>query len=511
MEKDKNGLPIDSNVANFKKANSGMIATNDAAYNRWHNRTIQVTREYSKEEIIKIIDSGSMTERQSLSRNYFNKDGVYKRLIIHYATLLKYAGVLIPNPAYGKNLSTEHISKRYHSAIDFIEKIGLPDFFTNCAIKAYTDGCYYGVITKVDKNTFSVLDLPVQYCVSNFKDFFGNDIIQFNVTYFNTIANNQDREAALNTYPKIISSAYRKFSKGKRTDPWVSLPTEDTICFPTFNGLPPFLTVIPSTLEYKEAVEREAEKEEEEIKKIIVQKIPHNSSTNELLFEPDEAEEIHSGTVGMMKGEKNIRVLTTYADVDAIVSKTSADSVSTTLENMLNSIYLEAGASNQLFSATGSNSTDASNKNDLAFVMVLAYKFSRFVTNIVNSLYANGNINFKYAILPITWQNQSEYISDSFKLAGSGYSWLLPALAMDLSQRDIVNIKDLENDVLGLKDKMIPIGSTYTQSAADLQSSGNAEEKIEESEPGRPTKTIEEKKESTVAKDKSLDKVGGSK
>jgi hypothetical protein len=33
---------------------------------------------------------------------------------------------------------------------------------------------------------------------------------------------------------------------------------------------------------------------------------------------------------------------------------------------------------------------------------------------------------------------------------------------MDLSQRDIVNIKDLENDVLGLKDKLMPLGSAYT-------------------------------------------------
>lgn len=504
---------LEKRLTSFKKANSGMVATNDRAYNTgWNrNRVTQITKDFSKEEIAKIIESGSITERQMLSRNYFNKDGVYKRLIIHYATLLKYTGMLIPNPAYGKDLSTEHISKRYYNALDFIERIGLPDFFVNCALKSYTDGCYYGIITKLDKNTFSVLDLPVSYCASNFKDHLGNDIIEFDVTYFNTITNETDREAALNTYPKIISSAYRKFDKGKRSSPWVIIPTGTGICFPTFNGLPPFLSIIPTTLEYKESVEREAVKQEEEIKKIIVQKIPHNNSTNELLFEPDEAEEIHAGTVGMMRGESNIRVLTTYADVDAIVSKTSADANSNTLENMVNSIYLEAGTSNQLFSATGSNATDASNRNDLAFAMVLGYKFSKFVTNIVNSLYANGNINFKYTILPVSWQNQSEYISDSFKLAGSGYSWLLPALAMDLSQRDIVNIKDLENDVLGLKDKLMPLGSAYTQSAGDQKTSGNTEEEIQDSQPGRPEKTVDEKKESTTQKDKSLDKVGGSK
>jgi len=42
-----------------------------------------------------------------------------------------------------------------------------------------------------------------------------------------------------------------------------------------------------------------------------------------LLFEPDEAEEIHAGTVGMLKGNKNLSVLTTYADVEAITSKST--------------------------------------------------------------------------------------------------------------------------------------------------------------------------------------------
>ena len=510
MENNINAMHPNEQLANFKKAIAAMIATNDGAYNtRWNKQGATQYRNYTKEEIEKIIENGSISEKQSLSRNFFNTNGMYQRLIVHYATLLKYAGLLIPNPAPGKNLSQDNISKRYYSALDFVEKVNLPMFFSACAVKAYRDGCYYGIITKLDKSTFSVLDLPVQYCVSNFKDQFGNDIIEFNLAYFNTITNEKDREAALNTYPKVISSAYRKYNKGKR-GPWFMIPSEVGICFPTFNGLPSFLSVIPGTIDYKEAVRREAERQEEEIKKIIVQKIPHNTSTNELLFEPDEAEEIHSGTVGMMKGEKNLRVLTTYADVDAIVSKTSADTNSNTLENMINSIYLEAGVSNQMFSAIGSNTTDASNKNDLAFAMVLARKFSIFVTNIVNSLYANGNISFKYTILPVSWQNQSEYISDSFKLAGSGYSWLLPALAMDLSQRDIVNIKDLENDVLGLKDKLMPLSSAYTQSAAG-QPGKNPEEAIEDSKPGQPTKSVDEKKESTTQKDKSLDKVGGSK
>jgi hypothetical protein len=103
-------------------------------------------------------------------------------------------------------------------------------------------------------------------------------------------------------------------------------------------------------------------------------------------------------------------------------------------------------------------------------MMILGNKYSTFISNLVNELFANANVSFKYTILPITYYNESTYITDSFKLAQSGYSFILPALALGFSQRDIGNIKDLENDVLKLGERLIPLASAYTQSAAAQES-----------------------------------------
>ena len=51
-----------------------------------------------------------------------------------------------------------------------------------------------------------------------------------------------------------------------------------------------FLNVIPATIQYDDAVETERERDLEEIRKIIVQKIPHLTDGG-LLFEPEEAAE----------------------------------------------------------------------------------------------------------------------------------------------------------------------------------------------------------------------------
>ena len=480
-------------LEDFKKSQTQMIATSDQSYDIWgygHQYRSRL-KTYSTEEVEKIIDSGSLQEQQELSANYFWKNGFYKRLLIHYATLLKYVGILISNPTYGKNLSTDHIQKRYYNAVDFVERMNLPKLFTECALRALRDGTYYGVITKLDKQGFAMLDLPGKYCCSRFKDAFGNDIIEFNVMYFNTILLDKDRKAALSLYPKEVQKHYHLYSKGKASSPWVMVPTEIGVCFPFFDGRPFFLNVIPATIQYDEAVDIEKARNLEEIKKIIVQKIPHLAD-GMLLFEPDEAAEMHAGTCGMMKGNKNVSVLTTYADTTAIASHSSNETAASGLENMKKNIYNEAGTSGQLFASDGSNTLEASVKNDIALMMYLANKFATFVSNIVNSLYSNGNVNFKYQILPVSIHNEEKYVDSAFKLAQFGYSALYPAIAMGISQRDLINIKSLENDVLDISKYLIPLSSSHTQSGANKEG-------------GRPQKEEDEKAEKTLKNEESLD------
>lgn len=487
-------------VSLFKKANENMIAKNDTSWSdpfSGYRRIETRLKDYTLEEVDRIINSNSIEEQQKLSRNYFNKDGFYKRLIIHYATVLKYTGLLIPNPSFGKSLSDTNLQKRYFSAMNYIENLGLSNLFSNCSLKALVDGSYYGVIQVVDKKELSLLDLPSSYCRSNFKDIHGVDIVEFDVSYFTTILDESIRKDVLNTYPKIISSYYNKYRNGKVTSSWITLPPDVGVCFPLFDGRPILLNVIPSVIQYDAAVEIERERDLEEIRKIIIQKIPHNTSTNELVFEPEEAEEMHRGTVGMMKGNKNVSVLTTYADVDSIVSRTTADTASNNLEKMMQNIYYEASTTSQIFSPTLSSSVDSAIKNDINLMMILANKYSRFITNLVNGLFGNGNISFKYTILPISEHNTSKYIEDSFKLAQSGYSYLLPALAMGLTQRDLSNVKELENNLLELGEKLIPLSSAYTQSAADGKG-------------GAPKKPVEEIAPQTQKNQESLDNTGGS-
>lgn len=478
----------------FKKAIDGMVATSTAATSYWGNRrNVSRIEKYTTEEIERILSSGSLSQQQALSNSYFEKDGFYKRILIHYATLLKYVGVLIPYPAVGKTIKDKTVDSKYQLALDLIEIMKLPNFFTNCSLKALINGCYFGLILKADKKSFVTLDLPSEYCCTRFKNAQGIDLIEFNLGYFDTLINEEMRKEALKCYPKFIRTAYNTFHK-KGGDQWIFLPAESSICFPMFsNGAPPLLNIIKASLNYEDSVELEKERDIEEIKKILVQKIPHNNQ-NELLFEPEEAEVMHAGATNMLKGNKNLSVLTTYADVDCISSKTTNDAVSNNLEKMVNNIYYDAGVCGLLFGSNSNSALDPSIKNDIGFMTLLTNKYELFVENLINNIINSNAVRFKYSILPVTRFNDDKYADLTFKLATSGYSYILPALACGISQKDLVCLKDLENNLLKLGEKLIPLQTAFTQT--DNEGAG------------APKKKEEEKKPQTKENEKSLDKQG---
>ena len=326
---------IDKNrLTSFTNAYKEMIATNDRSYLNsfsWGFHKIRErVKQYTPEEVERIIESGDVDAQIRLSRNYYNLDGFYKRIILHYATILKYIGLLIPNPGFGKDLSEQYIQKKYFGAMEFLDTNNIPALCEHITFRALRDGCYYGVLLPVDKKKIVLLDLPTMYCTSRFKDKMGNDIIEFDVTYFDTIIDEEARKGALRVYPSVITNWYRRYKNNKVKSKWVYIPAAVGVCLPFLDGKPSFLNVIPAVMEYEKAKETDRERDLEEIRKIIVQKIPHLQDGG-LLFEPDEAAEIHKGTVKMMKSNPNVSVLTTYADVDSIVSKTTNDSTTASL------------------------------------------------------------------------------------------------------------------------------------------------------------------------------------
>lgn len=406
--------------------------------------------------------------------------------------------MVIPKDKSRKGLKNKTLQKKYYEVVDFVDSNNLRGLCWAWATKVLRDGVYYGVVGKKSKNKITVIDLPIAYCNSDYKDLDGKDLIRFDLSYFDNYTK-EDRVEMFKCYPKYFKKYYDLYKKGKTTS-YIFIPSEQAIYYNLFSIAPYFLNVIPSIIQYNESIDLEKEKELDEIRKILVQKVPHlNDGT--LVFEPDEALEMHQGAVNMLKANKNLSVLTTYSDVDVVSSKTAHENQTSLVQKMTENLYAGSGVSGQLFSLAGGQAIKTSINKDTALMMVLANSFETFFTQVINSIFGNDKISFSYRILPITHQNEKEYIENTYKLASLGYSFIMPALALGISESELNSIKDLENNVLKLGEKLIPLQSAF-QSGGD-QDPDKKDAGGQQIEPG-------DKADQTIKNDDSKDNQGGS-
>ena len=144
----------------FTKLKNVVVAKNEDSWKDYWTRHPRIYKDYKPEEIEDIINSSGLAAQQKLSRYFFERNGLYKKIIMYYASLLNYSGLLIPNPSFGKQLSSPFIQKKYFAALEFLEKANLVELMTRMSLRALIDGSYYGIIQSLDKDGLILFDLP---------------------------------------------------------------------------------------------------------------------------------------------------------------------------------------------------------------------------------------------------------------------------------------------------------------------------------------------------------------
>ena len=275
------------------------------------------------------------------------------------------------------------------------------------------------------------------------------------------------------------------------------------IHFCLYEERPFMLNVFPAIIDFDEYRELEKDKDKQELKKILVQEMPITSD-GELVFDPEEVQEMHRGVVGMLKKNKDIDVLTSFGDVSLEDMQDARSVITNNLEKIEKTIYSEAGVSKQVFAADGNLSLEKSIQNDMALMMYLAGSYSIWLSYVLNQHFGDNKINFTAKILPVSYYNNDEYISKTLDMAQYGYSFLVPSVALGLNQSEITDIKRLEIELLKLDVELIPLQSSHTQS------DGGSSNKDEESATGeKPNNEKDQDKKSDRTLENEQSKDGG--
>lgn len=241
------------------------------------------------------------------------------------------------------------------------------------------------------------------------------------------------------------------------------------------------------------AQELDRKKMAQKLLKIIIQKMPVDKN-GDLVFDVDEAQQLHNNAVQMLGKAIGIDVLTTFADVDvADMSDRNTTTSTDELEKVERTVFNEAGVSQMQFNTDGNIALEKSILNDEASLYNLILQYEAFLNDLIKRYNKTPKkIYYKVQILTTTIYNYKEMAKMYKEQTQLGYSKMLPQIAMGQAQSAILATAYFENDILDLSSVFIPpmMSSTMNSDVLKRLNDSNKENNKggDNGEGGRPTK-----------------------
>ena len=190
----------------------------------------------------------------------------------------------------------------------------------------------------------------------------------------------------------------------------------------------------------------------------------------DLIFDVDEARDIHNNAVEMLRRAIGVDVLTTFTEVDSIdLSDKNTTASQDDLEKVERTVYNNLGISKNVFNTDGNLSLEKSILNDESTVRNLLLQFNMLMDRVIKKKNTNSKkYNFKIYFLETTQYNYQALSKLYKEHTQLGYSKMLPQIALGHSQSFILNTAHFENEVLHLSEIMIPPLMSSTLNGEDI-------------------------------------------
>lgn len=516
---------FDKVPTDFSKIKVGLKTLNDAVINYSDLRKVN-PRLADKKEILQAIDRCDIPRLREISDFFYRTSGIYQRLCRYMAYLYKYDWFITPYVNEGSGLlqtdvaisekERDKIFSNFFKVLKYFDNSELKRLFGEIALQVIRTGCYYGYLLQKD-DRFGIQELPSKYCRSRYS-VDGRAAVEFNMKFFDDLyVDTVQRTKVLNLFPKDFKNGYKAYKTGKLQPDfigdeqgWYLLDIENTIKF-NLNGedFPPFVSVIPAIIDLDAARGLDRKKMAQQLVKLIIQKMPFDKN-GDLIFDIDEAKQLHNNAVDMLQRTVGFEVLTTFADVTvADTANNTGVSAKDELEKVERTVYNEAGVSQLQFNSDGNIALNNSILNDEASMYNLVSQFEALLNYLLIKFNKKPkSCYYKAQILTTTIYNYKEMAKLYKEQSQMGYSKMLPQVALGQSQSSILANAYFENDILDLVSVFIPPLTSNTMNADALNSrkqlNQGSQNQSDQEGAGRPEKEDSQKSAKTLANKEAM-------
>jgi hypothetical protein len=420
-----------------------------------------------------------------VSETLVSINGIYAEIIQYLTNMPLYRYTVVPGQI--KKLretgSEEKYLAVYEKMISVVDGISLEVILP----KILQTGLIYGIIyIYVDKDqgseTIETVLLPNEYCKKGFTTNFGTDTVTFDFKFFDDIIAKLSSSSGLKIevddllelFPSALIQQYKKYSKDRNLRFQELDPKFSTAISFSPNSMPPKLYANYGIIDYETVRRNEVTRSNNELEKILVHEIPHTADGN-LMFEIEEALELHDSLSRALSGVKGLKLLTTFGKTELIELQEQRAKDSQIISQAFDSIFQSAGISPEIFTGNNPLSLEKSIQKDAAFVFNKLNLIINFYNLAINNLYSFNPYQARINLLPITIYDEEAKVNMYLEAATFGIGKLEAVVAVGIKQKDILDKHILEK-YLDLDNILVPLQSAHT-------SSGKDDKKVEETEP----------------------------
>lgn len=437
----------------------------------------------SHEKIIEALTDADASNIEVIknSRKLYAINPIYEKIVDYYSSINKIRYFTTPRfmgDKSSKKLSGEDWEKVYRSIIDGVDGLNLETVLPKMlGIIQLEGGVFFALYKDEDSNTLTTIILPTEYCRKIGQTQFNTSVISFNYQYFNSLGLTEDElKTVLKAMPPIMKDGYKAYKKsGKK---WQALdPTVATCVIKNDKVVPNLLYTYGAILDYEQYMLNELDKNSQQLESLIVHKIP--TYQDQLILEVAEMNALHKKLSKIVQSSTvKTRLMTTIGDVQVLPLQQTSTEENKTLEKSYKTIFDNVGLNCNLFYGSNTESIKVSTSINRGIMW-------QFLERIISFYNLAFNKNFDYGqkfyqaeiqLIELSRDNYDQDIQTMRENAKVGIGITQFIVASGIKQKNIESYLDMESN-LDLVNKIKPLLSSNTTTAADLTPSSNKTDK----------------------------------
>lgn len=435
---------------------------------------------YTKDNITEYLSNPYTYERQ-LRRAVtyiYGASSHFRRLIQYFTGLSDLSFVVSPYRIDPKTANVRSVNRNYRKVLNAMSAMNVRSQFPKILTVCLREDTFYGTMWVTNDN-ITIQQLPSDYCAISTIE--GNVLnVTFDFSYFDA------HSQYLEYYPAEFQSKYRTYQSNRRQR-WQELDSPTSFAVKCNNdildySLPPFAGILREVYDLEDYKQLKLTKTTLENYAMLVMTLGIDDEGN-WQMDLDKAKEFWRNLDSVLPEE--IGSVLSPMPINKISFEKANTGDTNTISEAEQNLFTAAGVSSLLFNndKASANALLLSIKADQAITFGIVKSIEDVVNRFIQA--QSYGKNFKVTFLDCSPFNRKEMGDMYLKACQYGLPFIsMYAASQGMPQSEVDCMSFLENDVLNLTERFVPLQSSSTQSAASSDGNGATDEG------GAPTKDV---------------------